>query len=118
MRWRRNLAGFALAIAATMAPAQPASTGSGQAYPAKPIRIIVPNAPTGLADVSARLLAAKLAEALGQQVIVETSRRGPRGRDVPDGIQRERACEIGKAARHRSHVRAAQRRVPGRAGNA
>jgi tripartite-type tricarboxylate transporter receptor subunit TctC len=61
--WPRFLAGLALAVAAAAACAQ--------AYPNRPVRIIVPNAPAGLADVTARLLAAKLAEGLAQQVIVE-----------------------------------------------
>ena len=50
---------------------QTASTGSGQAYPTKPIRLIVPVPPGGGADFVARAYASRLGDALGQQVVVD-----------------------------------------------
>jgi tripartite-type tricarboxylate transporter receptor subunit TctC len=51
--------------------AQPASTGSGQAYPARSIRVISGFPPGSGADITARVIGARLNDALGQQVIVE-----------------------------------------------
>ena len=61
----------ASAIAASEAHAQATSTGSGQAYPTKPIRLICPFPPGGTTDIVARIVAQGLTEAWGHQVIVD-----------------------------------------------
>jgi len=47
------------------------STVQAQTYPARAVRIIVPFSPGGAADTPGRMLAPKLSEALGQQIIID-----------------------------------------------
>jgi tripartite-type tricarboxylate transporter receptor subunit TctC len=56
---------IAAVLAAAVAPA------FAQEFPAKPIRMIVPFAPGGPNDVLGRIVAQKMAEQIGQQVIVD-----------------------------------------------
>lgn len=65
MRTLRQFGLFALLL--TFAGA----SASGQTYPSKPIRWIVPYTPGGLTDVVTRMVAQKLQEALGQPVTIE-----------------------------------------------
>jgi tripartite-type tricarboxylate transporter receptor subunit TctC len=70
MRPSRWIAVFTLACAAGAVHAQ--------AYPAKTVRIIVPFSPGGATDIVTRLLAQKLTEAWGQQVVAD-NRAGASG---------------------------------------
>jgi len=84
-----RLASAVFAFAAALLVAAPAQ---GQAYPARPIRLVVPLAPGGPSDILARSMAQKLTEGLMQTVFVEnrTGAGGTIGIDVaakspPDG---------------------------------
>ena len=57
------LASFSLLLGAVPAQAQP--------FPSRTIRVIVGFAPGGATDLTARVLAPKMSEALGQLVVVE-----------------------------------------------
>jgi len=78
MRFGKWIAVPAAVLIAFAAHAQTASTGSGQAYPTKPVRIIVPFPPGGATDLVTRILAQKLTEAWGQQVVAD-NRAGASG---------------------------------------
>jgi tripartite-type tricarboxylate transporter receptor subunit TctC len=83
----KRIAAIALALSALVA-----GPVLAEDYPSRPIRILVPYSPGGIADIAARILGAKLTEAWGQQTVVE-NRPGANGfiavtdaaRSTPDG---------------------------------
>ena len=78
---RRHLTRLALVLGAAWLP----SAALAQAFPSKPIRIVLPFGAGGVADLTARTVAAKVAEGLGQSVVIE-NRPGAGGVAAGDAV--------------------------------
>src|SRR5450631_2971519 len=87
-----SLSGRGLRVAAAILLLALSSMATGQAYPSKPIRLVVPFPPGGSLDVVARAIGQKLTEAWGQPVVID-NRPGAGGnigadlvaKSAPDG---------------------------------
>jgi tripartite-type tricarboxylate transporter receptor subunit TctC len=83
-RWR----GFQLSVcacAALLAAVAAAGDANAQAYPSRPVKIVVPFAPGSATDVTARLIAEKLAEYMGGSFVVE-NKTGAGGNLAADAV--------------------------------
>jgi tripartite-type tricarboxylate transporter receptor subunit TctC len=89
---KSRLALHGIGAVAVLLCALPTAVWAQGNYPAKPIRLIVPWPPGGGADVLTRMLSPKLAETLGQQIVID-NRGGAAGnigaelaaKALPDG---------------------------------
>ena len=64
---RRSMQALVFALLACIA-----AGAAAQAYPTRPVRFILPTAPGGAADLTARVIAEKLTESMGQSVYVDS----------------------------------------------
>ncbi len=79
---RRRL--IRLSAASVFAPAVAVHTARAQAWPDRPIHLIVPIAAGGPTDTNARILADKMSKVLGQQVVVDN--KGGAGTNIGNGF--------------------------------
>ena len=67
----RGLLSAALALMAASSGTIACAADPARDYPSRPIRLIMPNAPGSANDTMGRIVAVRLGEALGQQVVVD-----------------------------------------------
>jgi len=67
---------FAAVLMTAMLFAAPVLGQNADKYPAKPIRVVVPQPPGGTTDAVARLFAYKMTETLGQQIVIDNRAGG------------------------------------------
>jgi tripartite-type tricarboxylate transporter receptor subunit TctC len=79
---RRQFLHLAAGVAALPAVSRAAKA---QAYPTRPVRLIVPVAPAGASDITARLMAQWLSDRLGQQFVIE-NRPGAAGTIAAEAV--------------------------------
>ncbi len=100
MHLARGLVATLICTVSCGALGQGPSSGSGQAFPVKPVRLVLRSPPGGTDDLLGRLLAQKMPDTLGQQVVVDY-RTGAGGlvaweivaKSPPDGYTLFRAGE-------------------------
>jgi tripartite-type tricarboxylate transporter receptor subunit TctC len=88
---------------ASAVQAQATSTGAGQAYPAKTVRVICPWPAGGLIDVVGRIVLQKMSENTGQQFIVD-NRAGAIGVIGADMVARAPADGYTRMVHSASHI--------------
>jgi tripartite-type tricarboxylate transporter receptor subunit TctC len=103
MHNRRHFMGATAALAAAAALGLPAFGVHAQAWPSKPLRIVVPYPPGGSSDIIARAISQPLSQALGQPVVVE-NKPGANGNTGTDAVAKANdghtllLCDVGALA--------------------
>ena len=68
---RSGMRGFLASACIAGALAMQVPAAAAEAFPVKPVKVIVNSAPAGLTDIVARLVAAKMAQSMGQPFVIE-----------------------------------------------